>query len=177
MYELLSGRRLFDAPEQGAILDRVRSLPIPSPSQANPEVPREVDAIVLKALARDPNQRWQSAGDMRDAIGVAAAGRLTQRQFVSWVEWVFSQRQPLRREDSGVSALHEILQSQEIEVVGELPAISAAMMDRRRESVAMIPPLGAAMISRRSGRRWGVWLGILLGVGAVGLLAQALGAF
>src|SRR5665647_1031559 len=51
MYELLTGRRLFEAPEQGAILDRIRSLPIPAPSQANPEVPREVDAIVLKALA------------------------------------------------------------------------------------------------------------------------------
>ena len=177
MYELLTGRRLFDAPEQGEILDRVRSLPIPSPSRVNPEVPHEVDAIVLKALARDPNQRWQSAGDMRDAIGVAAAGRLTQRQFVSWVEWVFKQKQPLRREDSGLSALHEILQSQEIEVVGELPAISAAMMDRRRESVAMIPPVGAAMISRRGGRRWGVWLAILLGAAAAGLLAWALGAF
>ncbi len=165
MYELLTGRRLFDAPDPSTILDRVRELPIPKPSQANPEVPREVDAIVLKALARDPNQRWQSAGAMRDAIGVAAAGRLTQRQFVSWVEWVFTQQQPLRREDSGVSALHEILQSQEIEVVGELPAISAAMMDRRRESVAMIPPLGAAMISRRaSARRWSIGLAILLAV-------------
>ena len=108
---------------------------------------------------------------------MAAAGRLTQRQFVSWVEWVFTQKQPLRREDSGVSALHEILQSREIEVVGELPAISAAMMDRRRESVAMLPPVGAAMISRRGGRHRGFWLAILLGVGAVGLLAQALGAF
>ncbi|MBA3457938.1 MAG: hypothetical protein H0T42_32950, partial [Deltaproteobacteria bacterium] len=174
MYELLTDRRLFDAPDQGEILDRVRSLPIPAPSQANREVPREVDAIVLKALARDPNQRWQSAGDMRDALGVAAAGRLTQRQFVSWVEWVFTQKQPLRREDSGVSALHEILHSREIEVVGELPAISAAMMDRRRESVAMIPPLGAAMISRRASRPWRVWLVILLGVGAAGLLAFAL---
>jgi len=177
MYELLTGRRLFDAPEPTAILDRVRSLPIPAPSQANPEVPREVDAIVLKALARDPNQRWQGAGVMRDAIGVAAAGRLTQRQFVSWVEWVFTQHQPLRREDSGISALHEILQSQEIEVVGELPAISAAMMERRRESVAMRPPLGAAMIARRASRQWGLWLALVLLVGVVGLLARALGAF
>lgn len=176
MYELLTGRRLFDATEPAEILDNVRSLPIPSPSQANPEVPREVDAIVLKALARDPNRRWQSAGDMRDAIGVAAAGRLTQRQFVSWVEWVFTQQQPLRREDSGVSALHEIIQSQQIEVVGELPAISAAMMDRRRESVAMRPPLGAAMIARRASRQWGLWIALVIGVLVVGLLAWALAA-
>ncbi len=171
MYELLTGRRLFDAPEQGTILDHVRSLPIPPPSHANPEVPRAVDQIVLTALARDPNKRWQRAGDMRDAIGVAAAGRLTQHQFVSWVEWAFTQREPLRREDSAVSALYEIIQSKEVEVVGELPAISEAMMVRRRESVAMMPALDA--LPRR--RRW-VWIAILVGLGAVGLLAHRLGA-
>ena len=175
MYELLTGRRLFDAPEQGTILDNVRSLPIPPPSRANPEVTPEVDQIVLTALARRPDKRWQSAGDMRDAIGVAAAGRLTQRQFVSWVEWAFTQKRPLRREDSGVSALYEIVQSKEVEVVGELPAISEAMMERRRESVALMPTLGAAMIHRRTARPW-AWIAILLFVGAVGLLAHVLGA-
>jgi serine/threonine protein kinase len=175
MYELLTGQRLFDAPDQGTILDHVRSLPIPTPSRANPEVSREVDQIVLRALARDPDKRWQRASDMRDAIGVAAAGRLTQRQFVSWVEWAFTQKQPLRREDSGVSALYEIIQSKEVEVVAELPAISEAMMERRRESVAMMPTLGAAMIQRRTPRHW-IWIAILLGLGAVGLLAHVLGA-
>jgi eukaryotic-like serine/threonine-protein kinase len=174
MYELLTGRRLFDAPEQGTILDNVRSLPIPLPSHANPEVPREVDEIVLTALARRPEKRWQRAGDMRDAIGVAAAGRLTQRQFVSWVEWAFTQKQPLRREDSGVSALYEIVQSKELELVGELPAISEAMMERRRESVAMMPSLDTAMIQRRTPRHW-AWIAIVLGLGAVGLLAHVLG--
>jgi serine/threonine protein kinase len=175
MHELLTGRRLFDAPEQGTILDHVRSLPISPPSRTNPEASREVDQIVLTALARDPDKRWQRAGDMRDAIGVAAAGRLTQRQFVSWVEWALSQKQPLRREDSGVSALHEIIQSKDIEVVGELPAISEAMMERRRESVAMMPAFGAAMIGRRTSRYWG-WIAILLVLVAAGLLAHFLGA-
>jgi serine/threonine protein kinase len=170
MYELLTGRRLFDDPEQSTILDRVRSMPIPAPSQANREVPAEVDAIVLKALARDPEKRWQRAGDMRDAIGRAAAGRLTQKQFVSWVEWVFTQKQPLRREDSGVSALHEIIQSKDIQVVEDLPALAEAMLERRRHSVAMMPPLGAAMLQRRSAGRW-LWLA--LAVFAAAVLAAA----
>jgi serine/threonine protein kinase len=174
MYELLTGKRLFDAPEQGTILDHVRSLPIPPPSRANPEVPPEVDQIVLTALTRDPNKRWQRAGDMRDAIGVVAAGRLTAHQLVSWVEWVFTQKQPLRREDSAVSALYEIIQSKEVEVVGELPAISGAMLDRRRESVAMMPTFGAAMIQRRRRARWATLA--LLGLGGAGLLAHLLGA-
>ncbi len=175
MYELFTGRRLFDAPEQGEILDRVRTLPIPPPSQANPDVPAALDQIVLTALMRDPNQRWQSAAAMRDAIGVAAAGRLTPKQFVSWIEWAFAQKQPLRREDSAVSALHEILQSQEVEVVdtAALPALEAAMMERRRESVAeMNPNLGAAMLQRHRSRTW-AWIAILLCVLAATFLVIA----
>lgn len=170
MYELLTGKRLFDAPTQGEILDRVRSLPIPAPSKANPEVPKEVDEIVLKALARDPASRWQRAGDMRDAIGQAAAGRLTQKQFVSWVEWVFTQKEPLRREDSGMSALHEILESKDVKIVGELTAISEAMMERRRESVAAMPTLGAAMLERRSPTRW-LWAAMLVLVAVIAVAA------
>jgi hypothetical protein len=147
-------------------------MPIPAPSQSNPEVPREVDEIVLKALTRDPERRWQRAGDMRDAIGRAAAGRLTQKQFVSWVEWVFAQKQPLRREDSGMSALHEIM-SHEVDIVGDLPAISEAVMERRRASVAMMPPLGAALLARHRSRKW-LWIAALLAVAAAGLLAYAL---
>jgi serine/threonine-protein kinase len=172
MYELLAGRRLFDAAEQTEILDNVRSMPIPSPSQFNPEVPPEVDEIVRKALTRDPEKRWQRAGDMRDAIGQVAAGRLTPRQFVSWVEWVFAQKEPLRREDSGVSALHEIM-SQELEVPGDLPSLAQATEDRRRESVAMMPPIGAALLQRHRSRTW-LWISLLALAGAVGLLAFAL---
>lgn len=157
MYELLTGRRLFDAPAQGMILDRVRTLPIPAPSEANPDVPRELDHIVLTALMRDPEQRWRSAAAMRDAIGVVAAGRLTPRQFVSWVEWALAQKQPQRREDSAVSALHEILQSADVEV-DELPAIDAAMMERRRESVVVMPTY-----PRRMPPLW-LWLAIVVGV-------------
>jgi serine/threonine protein kinase len=163
MYELLAGKRLFDAPEQGTILDRVRTMQIPPPSRSNPEVPPELDRIVLKALERDRDRRWQTAAEMRDAIGVVAAGRLTPRQFLSWLEWAFAQKVPLRREDSGVSALHEILQSHELEI-DELPAIEEAMHKRRRESaVAMLPPAPS-----RS-RRW-LWIAlIVLGVAVAAL--------
>jgi eukaryotic-like serine/threonine-protein kinase len=173
MYELLAGRRLFDAPEQGAILDRIRTLPIPAPSAANPEVGPELDRIVLKALARDPEQRWRSAAEMRDAIGVIAAGRLTPRQFVSWVEWAFAQKEPLRREDSAVSALHEILRSQDLEV-DELPAIEEAMEKRRRESVvAMTTPQRAKLPELRTSYRW-LWIAIAILLCAIAAIVLAL---
>ncbi len=172
MYELLTGKRLFDAPEQGEILDRVRTMPVPAPSASNPDVPPALDQLVLTALMRDPNKRWQSAGAMRDAIGSLAAGRLTQRQFVSWVEWAFAQKEPLRREDSAVTALEEILESN-VEEVPALPALEAAMMERRRESVvAMNPALGDAMLQRRETQRR-IWLVVALCAVALALLVLA----
>jgi hypothetical protein len=46
----------------------VRACQVPPPSQQNPAVPPELDAIVLKALTRDPAHRWQSAAEMADAL-------------------------------------------------------------------------------------------------------------
>jgi len=171
MYELLTNQRLFDAAETGTILENVRTLPIPSPARANPEVTQEVEHIVLRALERDPSKRWQRAADMRAAL--ASQARITQQQLVTWVEWAFSQKKPQLREDSGVSALHDIIQSEQIEVIGTLPAISEAMEERRRESVAMMPPLGAAMLQRRTVSGW-LWIAILVLVISVAALSRAL---
>jgi len=176
MWELLTGKRLFDAPEQGEVLERVRSMPIPPPSRSNPEVPPEVDHVVMTALQRDPTKRWQRASDMLAAMGTAvanhASGRLTPQQLVTWVEWAFSQKTPLRKEESAVSALYEILQSQPVIVAGKQPALTEAMMERRRESVANMSNFGKAMLQRRRASKiWWLVMIVLLG-GAVAALAS-----
>jgi hypothetical protein len=154
-------------------------MPIPPPSRTNPEVPREVDHIVLTALQRDPDKRWQRAADMRAAIASQARDRLTPQQLVAWVEWAFSQKQPLR-EDSQVTTLFEVLETQSHNIApgGDLPAISEAMAERRRESVAMMPVPGQAMIQRRTRRRW-VWptLILLIVAAAAAGLSHAVGAW
>jgi serine/threonine protein kinase len=166
LHELLTGRRLFDAPEQGVILERVRAMPIPPPSRWNPEVPPAVDQLVLTALERDPARRWPSAAAMRSAIAACASVRITPQQLVAWVEWAFSQKQPLR-EDSAVSMLHEIIESKQTQLVGEPSAMSAAMEERRREAVANAPAFGAAMLERHRSRRW-LWILLLLLLAAAG---------
>lgn len=181
LHELLSGRRLFDAPEQGAILDRVRGMPIPAPSLFNPEVPREVDHLILTALEREPAKRWPSAAAMRDSIATHASRRLTPQQLVAWVEWAFSQQQQQEqalREDTAVSALYEIIDSKQIVAATEPRAMSQAMEARRLESLGSVPPLDAAALQPRASRRW-IWLVLLLlllaAAGGGGLLARQLG--
>jgi eukaryotic-like serine/threonine-protein kinase len=74
LYELLTGRPPFvgDSPVAVAY-QHVREDP-PPPSQHDPEIPPEVDAIVLKALAKHPDNRYQSAAEMRADIERALAG-------------------------------------------------------------------------------------------------------
>ena len=71
LYELLTGRPPFvgDSPVSVAY-QHVREEPVP-PSQLDPDVPPSVDAIVLKALAKDREQRYQSADEMRRDIAAA----------------------------------------------------------------------------------------------------------
>jgi eukaryotic-like serine/threonine-protein kinase len=74
MYELLTGRPPFTGDSPVAIAyQHVRENPIP-PSQLDPSLPRWADAIVLKAMAKSPNERYQSAAEMQADIQRAASG-------------------------------------------------------------------------------------------------------
>ncbi len=74
LYELLTGRPPFTGDSPVAIAyQHVKEDPIP-PSQVDPEVPPWADAIVLKAMQKDPADRYQSAGEMRTDIQRALSG-------------------------------------------------------------------------------------------------------
>ncbi|MBA3503304.1 MAG: serine/threonine protein kinase, partial [Deltaproteobacteria bacterium] len=91
MYELLTSRRLFDGADAFETMMRVREMPIPRPSLANPQVMPALDEIVMTALARDPERRWPSAAAMRDRIHavIARPGNTIDNQGVAdWVRWV-----------------------------------------------------------------------------------------
>jgi serine/threonine-protein kinase len=74
LYELLTGRPPFLGDSPVAIAyQHVRENPVP-PSRLDPEVPHWADAIVLRAMAKDPRDRYQSASDMRADIQRALSG-------------------------------------------------------------------------------------------------------
>ncbi|HEY5943845.1 MAG TPA: protein kinase [Kofleriaceae bacterium] len=93
-HELLTGRRLFAGETAADTIHNVRTLNVAPPSRYAAGISPQLDAIVLKALERDPEQRWQNAGDMRSALteerhrlGVAVTGK----QIREWAEWAFRQ--------------------------------------------------------------------------------------
>jgi beta-lactam-binding protein with PASTA domain/predicted Ser/Thr protein kinase len=75
LFELICGHPPFvgDSPVSVAY-QHVREDP-PAPSDINPDVTPPIDAIVLKALSKNPLNRYQSAGEMRADLLRAAAGR------------------------------------------------------------------------------------------------------
>src|SRR3989442_10894106 len=75
LYELLTGRPPFvgESPVSVAY-QHVREQPLP-PSSFDPDIPPEFDAVVLKSLAKSREERYQSAGEMRQDIHRVLAGQ------------------------------------------------------------------------------------------------------
>tara|TARA_R110002072_G_scaffold289831_2_gene457090 strand:+ start:21642 stop:23882 length:2241 start_codon:yes stop_codon:yes gene_type:complete len=84
LYELLTGVRPFAADNPGELRRRIdEAQPVP-PRAVNPAVPRWLEAICLRALARDPADRFSSTREMADAIR-AAEGRPLQKYVLAAV--------------------------------------------------------------------------------------------
>ena len=74
LYEMLTGKVPFtgDTPVEIA-MKHLSQVPDP-PSKGRPEVPHELDAVVMRALAKDPDQRYASAEDMDADLARVARG-------------------------------------------------------------------------------------------------------
>jgi TonB family protein len=78
LFEMLTARKLFSGDNELSILEQVREARVTKPSELNDEVTPQVDTIVLKALQKDPANRYQTAGEMqRDLDAVLYSFRPT----------------------------------------------------------------------------------------------------
>jgi len=68
LYEMLTGKLPFESKGQFEIMLAHVNTPPKHPSDVTPEVPRELGDIVLKALAKEPEQRFQNAREFRAAL-------------------------------------------------------------------------------------------------------------
>jgi serine/threonine-protein kinase len=84
LWEALTGRRLFFAPDSRDVVELLLTLPIPPPSSVAPHLSSELDAVVLKALARDVDERFASAHEFAEALR-RVAGEGSRREVAEWV--------------------------------------------------------------------------------------------
>jgi tetratricopeptide (TPR) repeat protein len=74
LYEMLTARRAFPGGNLAALVEQVTRLDPPRPSALAPRVPAELDAIVLRALAKDRERRFASANEMAAALHATFPG-------------------------------------------------------------------------------------------------------
>ncbi len=111
LHELLTARPLFASKNEYQTLLKVQRGDIMPPSTFNQGVPPELDAIVFKALARDADERYAGASELREALlrlkhqfGMHTGNR----DIASWLDWAFGLEPPQsfshNPDSSGVSS-------------------------------------------------------------------------
>jgi eukaryotic-like serine/threonine-protein kinase len=68
LWEMFTGRRLFYGDTDYQTVEQVRQARVPSIAALNPDIDTEIEQVVRKALARDPDDRYQNAADLGDAL-------------------------------------------------------------------------------------------------------------
>jgi serine/threonine protein kinase len=136
LFEMLTHQRPFRGDNEIAVMNAIRDGSCPPPSAVNPDVPLAVDEIVLKALTRDRDQRYQWASEFSQAIQdycVRTQG-YGAPQLAAWMADAFSaeieqERQlqrnlkALRLEDCDESLLDE--DEEDAETIADMPREAA----------------------------------------------------
>src|SRR5438477_8997711 len=92
LYELLTGERLFIGESDFSTLEKVRNVEILPPSSYNRKIPPELERIALKALAKDPEDRYQNAIDLHDdlqAFLYTAGEFYSRKDLAAWMKRMF----------------------------------------------------------------------------------------
>ncbi|MBI5042841.1 MAG: serine/threonine protein kinase [Nitrospirae bacterium] len=112
LYELLTGEMLFKGDTDLNTLEKVREAKIIPPAKLNKDIPKEIEDILLKALAKEPQERYQYASEMQNDLETyihankTMPGTLNLQNYVQTLfkEEMEAEAKALEEEDTVVSA-------------------------------------------------------------------------
>jgi serine/threonine protein kinase len=163
LWELSCGRRLFVRPDDFRTMNALLVDPIPLPSSVA-AVPRELEEITMRALARDPDERFQSADELRAALDAftASVGGAMPAELGALVKVLFATETPLMRQE--LSTNHDIA-----------PAVvtgTTVQVRKPRPQRSQLVLLGVgAVLAATLGAGLG-WVGNRVGLASVNKLAE-----
>jgi len=175
LHELLTGKPLFASDDEHEAMLNVVERPIPKPSTRNPDVPAELDEIVMNALALDWDARTKTAeqfGASLEALLEATDDHVTQKRVSEWMRDRFVERYEER-----IQLERDIVSELRGEVVdpAELPEMFAEVSSagRRAAPSAATRVAVPAGLARRRKKKKPVGKWVAAGVLAVGMSAGA----
>ena len=97
LYEMATGTKAFSGTSQASLISSILRDEPPPIAPLQPTSPPALDRVVRTCLAKDPEERWQSAGDLKrelrwiaggSAVGIAAPARRPPRSPVGGAAWI-----------------------------------------------------------------------------------------
>ncbi len=97
LYELLALKPAFSERDPARLIRQILDLPLVPPRHHDRRIPRDLETIALKALARDPKDRFATAGELRDELRRFLEGRPLRSRPVGPAEraWRWCKRNPI----------------------------------------------------------------------------------
>lgn len=68
LYEILTGRLAFETENEFELMKMQIEVTPPSPREINPQIPEEVDEAIMRAIQKDPDERFQTAGEFMEML-------------------------------------------------------------------------------------------------------------
>src|SRR5205085_4925023 len=123
LYECITGRPAFVGSNVIEIGGQVLHVDPPAPSEINPNVPAELDQVTLKALAKDPEERYQTAAEMQTDLQLVAAtlGRAAD-EIVVPSEW------PIQKTTQGSASARQSLRQRRRRAMPWWPVFALAAL-------------------------------------------------
>jgi serine/threonine protein kinase/WD40 repeat protein len=97
LYELATGRPVFDETDRGRLIQQILLQKPIRPCRLEPRIPRDLETIILKAIAKEPERRYPSAAELAEDLRHFVGHRPIQaRRVPPWEQtWYWCRRNPL----------------------------------------------------------------------------------
>ncbi len=130
LYEMLTGRKPYSADTPAAILLKQATEPLPRPSQFTRDLPEKMEKLLLKVLARNPEDRYASMGEFAKALDGVVGEQQPQT----------SEQATKREAISSHQKMEEKNRAEPIEAVNAQDT-QATVDQRWEESTVKVPPI------------------------------------
>jgi serine/threonine protein kinase len=170
LWELLAGRKLFRGKSDFQTLKNVTELEVPVPSSIRPDVPRALDRIVARVLARDPAERTPTGQALAEELdGVLAELRYQTRALPDLLQELFGSELTSQQIPAGKLAA-ELIAACAAETSIGAPPVTGTITSAPVQAPLPIEVSASVRTTSRLRSRWASWAAATVGTATLVVL-------